>query len=380
MKEALTGQRLSLLSWAFAAVVFGSVGLASVTFTTSDNFLNFVEGNALTLPPTGDVTSTGSIGGSPLLGVMPSVNGRTLTGADEVETAQIATLQREVVALRRRLGALVEQNTSYSRRIASLEETLEQGEGVDSDPTVAVVAAQPAPTPGNITSTPVVEAAPRARPKAQMEAATNQPTVLEITGDVVRERIESVPAPETLSETYSDVRKRLQQHTGQMRLGEDRVVKAPDREYQPVRLAGPPETTAEQVVTGSINPVETPEPEEIQRLIIEPSSPIGRKSGAGQPLVRHSEFGALVGRYFSLEEAQKAWMTFEEQNDERMRDLRPIVSRSDLVKGSYDLLVGPFGNAADAAVACLMLLEVAETCRPALFVGEDLPEAKITSR
>ena len=381
MKEALTHQRLSLLSWAFAAVVFGSVGIASVTFTTGDNIQNFVDGGALTLPPTGEVTSTGSIGGRPVLGVMPSINGRTLTGTDEVESAQIATLQREVVALRRRLGALVEQNTSYSRRIASLEVNLEQGASSSAtSPAGSVAVTQPAPTPGNITSTSVADAAPSGRPEARIDDRASQPKLPEITGDVVRERIESVPAPETMSETYSDVQERLLQHTGQMRLGEDRTVQAPDREYQPVRLVDLADTNTEQVMTGSINPEETPEPEEVERLVIEPSSPIGRKPGAGQSLVRHSDFGALVGRFFSLEEAQKAWKTFEEQNDERMRDLRPIVSRSDLAEGSYDLLVGPFGNAADAAVACLMLLEVTETCHPALFVGEDLPETEITSR
>lgn len=380
VKDALTHQRVSLLSWAFAAVVFGSVGLASVTFTTSDSILELVDGGALTLPPIGDVTRTGSIGESPLLGVMPSVNGRTITGTDEVESAQIATLQREVVALRRRLGALVEQNTSYSRRIASLEETFERGAGTETGLAGSVGTSRPSPNRENTTSPPVIEATPRVRPETPMDTGVNPPSLPEITADVVRERIESVPAPETMSEAYSDVQKRLRQHSGQIRLGEDRIVNAPDRDYQPVRLVDLAETKPKQVVTGSINPEETPEPEEVERLIIEPSSPLGRKPGAGQSLVRHSDFGALVGRYISVEEAQQAWMTFEEQNDERMRDLRPLVSRSDLAEGSYDLLVGPFGNAADAAVACLMLLEVAELCRPALFVGDELPESRITRR
>jgi len=57
-----------------------------------------------------------------------------------------------------------------------------------------------------------------------------------------------------------------------------------------------------------------------------------------------------------------------------MRDLRPLIKSSDARDG-VSLLVGPFGNAADAAAACYYLLNVTDLCQPALFAGTPMVTA-----
>ncbi len=357
IKRALTPQRLTILSWAFAAVLFGSIGFSSFQFS-HDGFTIDVAGLQRTvLPPSGDVDSTASIGGNGRNGsiaLMPTSNGRILTEDDQIKAGELETLRREIVALRRRLSALTEQNISYSRRIAALEQkqVLEVGGGSNTP--------KPQPVPSQA--------------KPDMAGNLETPT----TAPSVQRRIEAVPAPETQPELYNTVKRQLS-HSGQNALADLRNVEAPERDYQPVRLVELPTKSDELITTGSIAPAETPEPLKKPSLI-QPSQPVGRSSGAGQSMIQHSDFGVIVGQYATMTEAGEAWLRFSEQNEERMRGLRPIVSASELNGGGYNLLAGPFGNAADAAVACLRLLEITGTCHPALFIGDELPEVDVTQR
>lgn len=367
VKTALTPQRVSVLSWAFAAVLFATIGLSSFQFARMESGSGTLVSSGLVLPPSGDVDTTASIGRSGQIGLMPTANGRMVTAEDEIKASELETLRKEIVGLRRRLGALSEQNMAYSRRISALEEQLASG-GVPAAQTPP--ASRPQPAPGNVRAS---------AGKPQMEDNGNQTAPAPAQGiepaSTVQQRIESVPAPEVRPEIYENVRKQLS-HSGQMALSELRNVKPPEGEYAPVRIVELPSATSDPVTTGSISPTETPETEELP-AIIEPSKPVGRSDGAGQSMIQHTDFGVVVGRYESIEAAGKAWLRFQEQNEERMRGLRPVVSRSDLEGGTIDLLVGPFGNAADAAVACLRLLEVTGTCHPALFAGEALPERDV---
>ncbi len=373
VKETLTLQRLSLLSWAFAAILFGSIGFASLQFGREADSNHVSSGYGQILPPGGDVTTTASIGnsaGDNRIGLMPTVNGRVATGADEINTSQIETLQREVVALRRRLGALAEQNLSYSRRIAALEEELLQGAPAGPEGPAKTKPKQPAPAPGKVTSAkpshaPKTAAAPSAVPHPKARKA------IEVSDKAVQKRIESVPAPETISGNDAKIRLQLQ-NSGQAALTSTQKPKQPERVFEPVRISELPKPGPDPITTGSIPPAETPGPEDIEPPLITPSKPVGRSTGAGTSLISHSDFGAVVGRYETPEKAADAWKRFQEQNEERMKDLRPIIAKSDLDE-HYALLVGPFGNAANAAVACLRLLEVTGTCHPALYVGAPLP-------
>lgn len=372
VKDALTPQRIAVLTWAFAAILCGSIGLASVKFARDTQVAEIPAISDKVLPPGGDVATTASIGPqnkSVSIGVMPSVNGRTVTGADQITNSQIETLQREVVALRRRLNALAEQNLSYSRRISTLEEQHSGADTAAANGSNNATGTQPTPTPGIIKA-------------GQPAAKHNQPKAKETPSQrIIQNRIESVPAPETLNDNYKRVQQQLR-HSGQAALAAARKVDVPQAAYPPVRIVEAPKTQTddEQLVTGSINPTATLGSGDQLSKVIEPSEPVGRQSGTGRSLVNHSGFGVIVGRYSSLENAAQAWASFSEQNEERMRDLRPIVSRSDQEDGGYNLLVGPFGNAADAAVACLRLLDVTDSCHPALYVGEPLPETETSRR
>ncbi|WP_346907490.1 hypothetical protein [uncultured Roseibium sp.] len=378
VKETLTLQRLSLLSWAFAAILFGSVGFASLKFGRETELGRPSAIYGQILPPGGDVTTTASIGtgtGGNQIGLMPTVNGRVATGADEINTSQIETLQREVVALRRRLSALAEQNVSYSRRIAALEEELAQGIVADADSSAKAKAMHPAPVPGKVTSAKASsdDKSAAAAPAAPLKKA-GKPE--EISDKAVQKRIESVPAPETMAGNDAAMRMKLQ-NSGQAAIAGTQEPKRPVRVFEPVRIAELPKPGPDPITTGSITPTDTPVAEDIKPPLITPSKPVGRSTGAGTSLINHSDFGAVVGRYATAEKAAEAWNRFEEQNEERMKDLRPIISKSDLDE-TYALLVGPFGNAANAAVACLRLLEVTGTCHPALYIGMPLPELEIS--
>jgi len=122
--------------------------------------------------------------------------------------------------------------------------------------------------------------------------------------------------------------------------------------------------------------------EEISLLppIVRPSGGAGTLRSAATSSLARSDFGAVIGRYASQEDAIMAWIGFAEQNSERMSGLRPMLTPSRMESSGFELLVGPFGNAADAAVACLQLIDVAQTCYPALFAGTPLPSRENAAR
>jgi hypothetical protein len=346
IKETLTPQRLSVMSWAFAAIFFGCLGLAAFHFGyTNSRSSNLYAGAKL--PPSGPISSTGSIGlnGQDVsLGVLPSRNGKMVTSDVQMEGGQIQTLQLELVALRRRLSMLSEQNQAYSRRISALESTLEsQNAEAPGDMNVASEKPETAARPETqqVSSPPM----PQKRPQA---AAANT-------------AVEVVPAPETMPELSAKAEK------------EAVVGSAEKKTFEPVRFVQLPEISDQPVTTGSINPQPVPEPSEPLPLLVVPSTPSGRVSGSGKAAIGRTDFGAVVGRYDTPEAAAEAWQAFKTENSERMRDIRPVVTASEMNPGQFDLLVGPFANAANAAVACLQLLEITDTCHPALFIGQDLP-------
>jgi len=354
--DTLTPQRVFVLSWAFAAIVFGSLGLAAFNFARSPS--NPVEHFAgVTLPPSGPISSTGSIGvnGQDVsMGVLPSRNGRMVTSKGQMEAAQIETLQRELVGLRRRLSMLSEQNVAYSRRIAALEKRIEAPDSAEL--ATSKVGPEPIPAvPKDAAAKPETKApVPEKRPVV-VRSATTPPVAVDV-----------VPAPET----------GLGPFTSLPRLSRPRV---PAKNHEPVRIVALSEVDDAALSTGSIDPVQNlpTAPEEAQSevapFLIRPSEAAGKAIGSGKAAIGRTDFGAVVGRYDTALEAAAAWEVFKEENSERMLDLRPVLAASDLTAGKFDLLVGPFANAADAAVACLRLLEITDTCHPALFIGETLP-------
>ncbi|EFO33717.1 hypothetical protein TRICHSKD4_0827 [Roseibium sp. TrichSKD4] len=335
VRETFTPQRLSVASWAVAAILFGTVGMASFKFSHDPS--NFDQrfmagGGGLPLPAAGPVSTTASVSNAYNIEVAdPQTDAVTSIGQKEIDS-HLETLQLQIAAMRRRIETLSEQNRVYSTRIAALERDLRPGEAM-------MTGSAPKPSESMTIGTAVQEDATKTTGRETAHAKPISPDKLET----------------NLKAANTDTEFKLPQ--------------------QPVRLVKLPDATGTPQATGSIpSEAVVTTPPESKPQIVQPSKPVGRFGGAGASGLNSSTFGAAVGTYESREGAMVAWSEFKYQNEERMRDLEAMVAPGRDGGESVTLLVGPFGNAADAAVACLRLLEVSDKCHPALFTGEPLGE------
>ncbi|ASP32910.1 hypothetical protein [Labrenzia sp. VG12] len=374
----------------------GTVGLASYQFSyVPTGFPSSVETAGLRLPPAGDVETTASIpttpgpGQRPTLEVMQLPERGTPPVRSDLSLAQMDVLQREIVGLRRRLSALSEQNVTYSRRIAALEKQVavaklsgQSGPVVPNDTSAepgpgVVITKAPIETKPDNAAAPEFDGTELAEGPAQAEnPAGLQPRLtLSETADT--------KSPPRLISIYRNESASGSETPGSIDPEEPvRIVELSPRVVPQVRL---PEATDEPVVTGSIPKANTqvevevfdatPTQTTLRPKIITPSSPAGRLRGGGDSQLKRSDFGAIIGHYRTSAGAAKAWADFKTQNEERMRDLRPLLMQRQTEEGGIALMVGPFANAADAAVACLHLLDVTELCHPTLYAGDPLVTA-----
>ena len=155
VKETLTLQRLSLLSWAFAAILFGSVGFASLQFgrESQPGRPSAIYGQIL--PPGGDVTTTASIPAPPAATRSGSCR-RSMGGLRRAPTRSTPPRSRPFSARSwHYAGALAPSPNrmfSYSRRIAALEEELSQGTVSAAEGPTKTNTTRPAPVPGKVTA------------------------------------------------------------------------------------------------------------------------------------------------------------------------------------------------------------------------------------
>lgn len=408
----MTPHRLTISAWAFAAIVFGSAGFAAYKLGNEAIVFSDPRFAGLPLPPSGPVSSTGTIvqeGETVSVGILPSVSESTAEENSRLLNGQIETLQREVVQLRRRLGGLSEQNRAYSKRLSELEaallQTPDSGRPTDSgksSPDTAPRSSVKVNAKGPSPSRPIPEkSAPMRAIDLKVEPAKNRPqhalpadqkslpqptetgsdSTTTLPADPVParspRRIETLPAPETLTSAEPPKSAPAAAGPNASEIVTIRPQPKPDPAFRPVRIveAVVPEPVSEpepEIVTGSINPMDglddlpaAPEP-------IRPGSASGKATARGNASINRTDFGVVVGRFPNEAAAADAWLSFKEKNEERMTDLRPVVSPSEQEAGMVNLMAGPFPNAADAAVACLRLLEVSGTCHPALYVGDAL--------
>ncbi len=88
---------------------------------------------------------------------------------------------------------------------------------------------------------------------------------------------------------------------------------------------------------------------------------------------QRSNFGIDLGRFSSLDDVESAWMALKVTEAPILGSLSPLASVQQRDGGlSAHLLVGPFPNAADAAATCARLAARRITCKPTLFVGQQL--------
>ncbi|MEE4013622.1 hypothetical protein V1T76_16250 [Roseibium sp. FZY0029] len=313
----------------------------------------------------------------------------------DLSQSQIEVLQKEIVGLRRRLSALAEQNVAYSRRIAALEKEAAVSKLSGTGATVMSSGEPAEPGPGVVRTEAAMATpdasppVPPASPKMKVEVVKPGPTNPTAEGQTARKDLPAEPGLEV-----SKIPPRMisiVSGTG--------PTNAPSEEFnpaEPVRIVDLPRVNLPAQgdapeATGSIpltveettpSPLPTPEAFDAtptqttsRPTVVTPSSPAGRLRGGGDSKLKRSDFGAIIGHYSSTAAAAKAWADFKNQNAERMRDLRPLLMQRTTPQGGIALMVGPFANAADAAVACLQLLDVTELCHPALFAGDPLVTA-----
>ncbi|MTI07906.1 hypothetical protein E1180_20605 [Roseibium denhamense] len=385
VQETFTPMRVGVLSWAFAAVLMATIGLASFKFASGHARIPSTEVASITLPPPGDIETTAS---TPVAGRLPievmRVPGGAGQTADPVSLAHIEVLQKEIIGLRRRLSALSEQNIAYSRRIAALEKKT----SVIEAPTSAADAVGSADdiSAANPSERALLAANNGARPMVPVAKPGPVELLVSESGlDQVAPAPASGARQEPLAEINSADGRRVPRTINLNRTLETQPapsVDLPTYFTDPVRVVELPQTSEPPETTASINPEARFEPAPVNapsgglapdELIVSPSGASGRfRSSGGESLLKRSDFGALVGYYSSTAAAAQAWATIKDQNEERMRDLRPLLFESSEKPGTVSLLIGPFGNAADASVACFRLLEVTDLCHPAIYSGDPL--------
>lgn len=377
IRDTLTPSRVGLLSWAFAAIAMGSVGMASYKFSSSslDTSQTAYRVSGIQLPPGGDVTTTASIRGGGRGGPIEVLNlpgdssSRRLSA---LEQSQITVLQEQIARMRRRLSTLSEQNAGYSRRLATLEAELAKSSETIAAGAENTAGAGTASFLSGSHSRELADASHVKRPMAPLRKPSQMASRLAADPMITAS---ARPVTGTQSAEPRPASRRIDLHTGQ------RAPQLPGSApaQAPVKIVElPPAGSTAPTVTGSIpqaaglQPLEefdsTPAGTTLRPKVISPSDAAGTLRGGGRSTLKRSDFGAIVGHYSSLAEAANAWSKFKEQNEERMRDLRPLIKNRSS-QGGVSLLVGPFGNAADAAAACFYLLDVTDLCQPALYAG-----------
>ncbi len=386
VRDTFTPSRVGLLSWAFAAVFMGTVGLASYQFSYNHAaFVPPVSGTGgLALPPGGDVAATASTpataADSATIAVMRLPPASPGMPASDISQGQIEVLQRELVGLRRRLSALSEQNGAYSRRIAALEKqvafarlsgtaavTADRDKSTEPGPGVVITKAAPAQMSESARrDTPARKPQPAKAPASRQVVAGSQQKSAPRQIDLYRTGAATQMVPAGSIDPSAPVRIVPQAPAALPR------VPLPATSDAPASTGSIP-TLQEAALPDEFDAAPTQTTE--RPKIITPSSPAGRLKGGGDVHLKRSDFGAIIGHFRSTAAAAKAWADFKMQNAERMRDLRPLLMGRQTDEGGIALMVGPFANAADAAIACLHLLDVTELCQPALYAGDPLVTA-----
>ncbi|WP_306144093.1 hypothetical protein [Roseibium sp. MMSF_3412] len=379
VRDTFTPSRVGILSWALAAVFMGTIGLASYQFG-SRPFAPFPAGQALpsgvTLAAGDPIETTASIN-APAPVAIAKVSSQGSGSDQNLQQSQIEVLQREVVGLRRRLAALTEQNLIYSSRIAALEQEAALAKLAATE-RAKTRALQPiAPRPGKVVTD-------RSGAAAAVNSVRDMPVAKQETPPQTRTSSLSAPSSQPVVASAPGM-ETSEEAPGVRLLPPPQTIPAPENaESEPVRIISPAADDTSSLTTASI----PDEPADVEAFnanpttttlaprVISPSAPSGQIRGTGRDSqIRRSDFGAVIGHYRTRASAAKAWADFKEQNEERMRDLRPLLMEKQTEEGGIALMIGPFANAADASIACLHLLDVTELCRPALYAGDPLVTA-----
>lgn len=99
-------------------------------------------------------------------------------------------------------------------------------------------------------------------------------------------------------------------------------------------------------------------------------TPFTMKDASSAP---RSDFGIDLGSYYTLDDVEAAWKALQATEGAIIGSLSPRASiYQNNGKFSAHLLAGPFPNAADAAATCARLTSRQISCKPTLYVGQQL--------
>ncbi len=424
----------ALVGWGFLAVLALIFAFASWHYdgiNRASRVPTFAQ-----LPPAGPVNTTASIGREAViaaeeptdLDVFSTPSVRSTEELDRRVSAELATLRREVVQLRRSVSALRELNTNLFARIDELEKSgpLVTGGIETTEPAFTDRQVHISPPPRILayppSSTDMVSPLPEgaevigkgAGPKDQNVSKPEPEQVLipaetEVTAAEEPQSDTALPTNEEKpgqkdSPTADETAVAPVANTGADALETGETGPSsdePDRsekQTRPVRviaLSEPPSLVPEEPEAATdqiaaLTPVDRePVPEAAgPRPIVTPSSKPGNAvtapTGAVPVNARSVEdpasisatrtsFAADLGVFSTREEMVQAWVQLKEDSPDLLQPLTAVFHVQDNGQADpYRLLAGPFVNAADAATLCVRLAAKKIECQPSLYLGETL--------
>lgn len=363
-----------VLLWGGAAILFGVVGISSLFINQTVGFTvrSFAQ---VTLPPSGDVSSTASIKGvSPLdVGLYPSAGGSD--AADEHRR-----IWRDIVALKREVGTL-------KHALAALRDDLQP---------------RPAPQASNTPPAPYVSpTAPQAKARAfaqdeQTTAGKNAestesipetppvraalPVPVTRLGDRILATVERLVGPASKVVTLPAP---ALPHKPEGKPAEAPVAAAPVAEAPvaapaakvipvpppaPVRIVLPPQDSIAPSSTASISGSAGESDDTPQRYALPVTRAAGRVASISGQRISRTDFAVDLGTYGSLAAAEAAWSGLTEKYPELLSGVRRRILDDAADTDGTRLTAGPFPNAADAAGACVFLTAEEFPCKPTVFV------------
>ncbi|MCA1297051.1 SPOR domain-containing protein [Stappia indica] len=353
-----------VLLWGGAAILFGVVGISSLFINQTVGFTgrSFAQ---VTLPPSGDVSSTASIDGlSPLdVGLYPSAGGSDAADEHRRIWLDIAALKREVGTLKHALAALRDEfRVRAEARAGTTPGTPGNTVSKPGDRTTA---------PEDVEITGSVPAAP---------AAAALPAPVARLGDRILTAVERLVGPASKIETLpAPVLPQKPEGKPAEAPAEAASVAAasvaapaakvlPVPPPAPVRIVLPPQDSIVPSSTASIGgsagaPDDTP-----QRYALPVTRAAGRVASISGQRISRTDFAVDLGSYGSLAAAEAAWSGLTGKYPKLLSGVRRRILDDAPAKGGTRLTAGPFPNAADAAGACVFLTAEEFPCKPTVFV------------
>lgn len=361
-----------VLLWGGAAILFGVVGISSLFINQTVGFTvrSFAQ---VTLPPSGDVSSTASIDGlSPLdVGLYPSAGGSDAADEHRRIWLDIAALKREVATLKHALAALRDEFRDRAEtRAGAIPGTpgntiSKPGDGTTAPEDVEITGSVPAAPAAAALPAPVARLGDRiltaverlVGPASKVETLP-APALTPAPDGRKRETAAAAPASKEKSEAPRP------EANGPDAPGP----KAPETAPAPLRIVLPPQGSAPPSSTASIGdragaPDDTP-----QRYALPVTRAAGRVASISGQRISRTDFAVDLGSYGSLAAAEAAWSGLTGKYPKLLSGVRRRILDDAPAKGGTRLTAGPFPNAADAAGACVFLTAEEFPCKPTVFV------------